>query len=106
MSRPRKVRIGHTVWKVLWSQRAVDQITGKPGVAVGVSLGSQQTMAVAGDLIADVERETFLHELLHSCISNAGLAPASEELLVSVLAPRLLGVLRQNQGVIDYLLDE
>ena len=106
MSRPRKVRIGHTVWKVLWSQRAVDKLVGKPGAAVGVSVGGQQTLAIAGDLIADVERETFLHELLHSCISNAGLAPSSEELLVSVLAPRLLGVLRQNPGVVEFLLDE
>lgn len=104
MPRPRRIRIGHTIWKVLWSQRSVDRLAG--GGAIGVSVEKAQTMAVAGDLVAMFERETFLHELMHSCISAAGVAPASEELLVSVLAPRLLGVLRQNPGVVEFLLED
>jgi hypothetical protein len=107
VARPRSALIGHTRWKVLWSQTSVDALhEGKADAAVGITVEALRTIAVSGDLVADAERETFLHELLHACISASGLSCRDEERLVSVLAPRLLEALRHNPVIVAYLLDE
>jgi hypothetical protein len=102
MKRPEQFTTGSTEWAVRWLNELVR--LNAPVDAYGVTLEAQREIHIRTDMNPDFEQHVFLHELLHACVSESGLSHEMEETFVGVIAPRLLEVLRDNPGVVRYLL--
>lgn len=83
---PKKVEINGRTWRVVV----------KPLVHRGMSgqcVHRKREIQIERDLPADEVAETFLHELMHACLTE-DVANRTEETLVARLAPRLLAALK------------
>lgn len=108
---PKRVKVGPfrysvAVGGVEWDQA---RLASNDPDLVGHADHATLTIAMRPGLVPGAEREVLLHEILHAC-SNAAGQPLecmsheeAEENAVRVLAPPLLGVLRDNPAVIAYL---
>lgn len=104
--RPRRVRIGHTVWTMKWSKAAVDELVHIKDSASGAASHRFSTIAVEPLPESPVlEREVALHEVLHACFQATGMkwSEEREEAFVAGLSPVLLAALRDNPSLVRYL---
>lgn len=106
MKPPRKIRVGCHRYDVI-----VDAVglVGEHAELRGSTVSDSLTIALDGRLPRSVQQETLLHEVLHAAWdttgASAGPAKDHEELVVSALAPALLGALRRNPRLVAFLLD-
>jgi len=107
MNRPRAVKISPYTWSVKWSRHEV--LKHHPnGDACGACDMESMTIAVDPGKHEDYARVTLLHEILHACIrsSDPTLDDEHEETAVAAISSPLLAALRDNPGVVAYLVGE
>ena len=105
--RPKFLRIGPYNWKVKWGHS--DVLRFHPyGDACGACDEASLTIAVSPGQAEDYGRSTLLHEILHACVraSSPDIDDEQEEKMVSALTGPLLGALRDNPELIEYLTSE
>ncbi len=114
MPPPSKVKVGIFVYSVQvggpdW-KAAVKKKPSAGGRLAGHTDNLSLTISVRPGLAPGAEREVVVHELLHACVNVAGQPIESmrrkcglEENAVSVIAPTLLGVIRENPPLLRYL---
>lgn len=83
---------------------------GHPGhKAMGVYQMAEQAIFMDVGLGFERERQTFLHENLHAIVAMGKLEDAfnegAEEHIVGVLAPFLLGWMRDNPKAVEWLME-
>jgi hypothetical protein len=107
MSRPKTLRVGPYVWTVLWQRRDVLRFH-PDGSACGCCDAPTLTIAVDGSGAEDYSRATLLHELLHACLrcSDPHLDDDAEETAVAGITGPLLAALKDNPGLVTYLVGE
>lgn len=114
VDRPTKVKIGYAWWKILYSKTSWDKyMPGKHKFNCGYSLPLQHVILLNSDLLdEDAQKETLVHELLHSCLmltdfENQSVFPTDkndiEEFMILLTSPILLGVLIENPEVVAWL---
>lgn len=98
MALPKRVELAGRRWRVV-----VDDLSAHE--AVGLSDDSTATITLHPGQDAWTERDTLLHELMHSVLRSQGRPydESPEELYVTALATGLLGALRTNPSVARYL---
>lgn len=111
---PARVKIGPARYVVLVSNDEIHKADSQARVNyAGFSNGSTQKIALREDNPPDYQAETLLHEILHQCLRVAGVDPDQdakagladvEERAIGATAALLLGVLRDNPGLVAYLL--
>ena len=113
MKKPKKVAVGHVVYDIREEDR-LSEITGTSGTC-GQDV---QVILIDTQLGPDQERETVLHELLHAIFYATSASKMLEELekvadvkdleerFIQPVAGRLLEVLRDNPGLVEYLVAE
>jgi len=73
----------------------------------GLYNSTTQQISIAADLGFERQRATFLHEVLHACLTITDLASLLandlDEHVVSALAPVLLAWMRDNPDWVSYL---
>lgn len=91
------MRVGPFTWAVHWEAPE----DGSYGDTDTYTL----TIRVRPDLPGSLERETFMHELLHACYRTAGLdsTVAREEQIVSGVSPFLAECLTRDARLRAYL---
>ena len=102
--RPLRISICGMPFKVEWVESLVP-----PGV--GRCEVHEQTILVQNQGQGpDQERDTVLHEILHAAIKMTGheddFRSSREEAVVYGISPVLLGVLRGNPHLVDWLTEE
>jgi len=107
MRRPTAVKIGPYNWKIKWGHADVLQFH-PYGDAVGACDESSLIIAVTPGKAEDFGRSTLLHEILHACVqaSSPVVDSEHEEAMVAAITAPLLGVLRENPEIVDYLITE
>jgi hypothetical protein len=60
---------------------------------MGLCISKKREIQIDADLRGEERLETFMHELLHACLSTRW-APQTEERMVQQLSPRLLDALQ------------
>ena len=111
MSKPSKIVVGSHVYRVLWSTADwAEAVEGNERHSAMFGLTDTRRAVIAiNPLIAEtMQRETFLHEVLHACEFYAGMIDdsrkyASEE-WITRLSPVLLDALLRNPAMRAYLL--
>ncbi len=89
MSTPRSILIGGRRWRVLREPTLTDDCRGETDF-------DTRTIRVDPSITGTEYEEVLLHELLHACVPEADLfAKGTDELFVTLAAPRLLAVLRR-----------
>ena len=102
MKPPRRVLVSPFVVEVTFA-RVLPDASGTCSPDHGSIVLSEEQQAEAQ------QRDTVLHELLHTVIAQGLGAPlkeldkAAEEMVVGFLAPRILGLLRDNPKLVEYL---
>lgn len=98
MALPKRIELAGRRWRVI-----VEDLTEQE--AVGLSDDTTATITLHPGQDPWVERDTLLHELMHSVLRSQGRPydEAAEELYVGALATGLLGALRANPSVARYL---
>lgn len=97
---PKKLKVAPYVYDVVKVQAMPD---------AGACESSFQTILLSTTQTDDQQRDTLIHEALHT-LFNQGLGDQLKELdkgleetLCAFLAPRLLGLLRDNPGLVEFL---
>lgn len=107
---PSKIRVGSTTYAVRYNKAELDAISvAQKSDYVGHTHHHQLVMTVDDTVASEVMRDTVLHEVLHALWYSTGLtefAEFTEEQAVSVLAPALMSVLRNNPVLVQYLAGE
>ena len=109
MKKPTKIRLLSTVIDIDWSADSIAHASRKEGEPL-------YGMYHDGQIIIDPNirhvRDTLLHETLHAIIAHTGLAEAgaplhgdSEEQVVRALTPLLLHLMRENPGLVNFLIE-
>jgi len=98
MARPQRLHLNGRYWRVVETDLA-------PMGAVGLSDDATGTISLHPGQSPWAERDTVLHELMHSVLRSQGRPydEAQEELYVGALATGLLGALRANPAAARYL---
>jgi hypothetical protein len=122
MNMPESIRIGHLRIRLVESdQLVVEHSVRDRGDYVGYSSPSAQLIAVGTKSIKmgtplgeDYKRETVVHEVLHLCLrvtdcdpdrdAKANLEDVEERAVAAISGP-LLGVLRDNPALVEWLAD-
>jgi hypothetical protein len=111
---PTEVHIAHATWGVLCNAKATaaSRKESKEKWLAGFCDSNKLAITIAHDLPVQVQQDTLLHEVMHAVYFTVGNplhtkfkahGDAVEELGVASLAPLLLGVIRDNPDLIDYL---
>ena len=95
---PKTIKVGPHVYSVLRKPKAILKGHGECDYnSLHISIQSRLRKSVA--------QETLLHEVVHTCsypnLCGAGLI--TEEKAVETISHHLLGVLRDNPGLLEYL---
>lgn len=109
---PDTVKIGPFTYSIVVDQAAIDRCGQQSGANLdGNTDANTQTITVRPEMPPEREADTVVHELLHAAIEHAGLncrGPledhGAEEQVVNTLSPWLLGALRDNPQLVDYLM--
>lgn len=120
MKRPTKIDIGGITWKIdwltnkQWKKRFSEEYQEKQGLSdwSELTISIRREIAKGYYLHPLMERETLLHEILHSVLAHTdmnnsmkGLKKTDiEEAVVGSLAPTLLAVLRNNEKLREWLM--
>lgn len=113
-ARPRSLTIGGLDWSIVWHTEK----TWEKGEHDTKSSGETFTWALTIHVLVNeglnpvCEREVFVHELMHACVATSGHAYTmghikkgnAEEVLIQGMSPMMLGVLRNNPHIVEYLL--
>jgi hypothetical protein len=129
--RPSDVRIGPVRYAITWESEAIKSAsdsaddrgdTGSNGEWIAYSDHEKMVIGLNPDHSDEYNRISLVHEVLHCCLRIAGVWPNTygrilaeardrdegvpvEEFTISAQAPTLLGVLRDNPGVLAWLTD-
>lgn len=109
MTPPKKVKVGPYDYGVRFDDDAMSAAG-----ANGACLPDTATVLLDSTCSPSTERDTVLHELLHAVWKQTHLVidyPDSDsdspgEKLIQTLAPRLLGLLRDNPKLVTYLTEK
>jgi len=112
--RPTSLRIGWATWKVRWltDKQWAKQAPDHPDEGGLTYTGCLEIWVRKHHAMSeDMMREVLLHEILHAAVATAAVGPALgrvkkrdiEETAVAAIAGPLLGALRDNPGLADYL---
>lgn len=109
---PRKIRAGYLTYSIVRLPRAeIHPRFGEPDEMDGFTHHESRTIAIARELSPDDARETLLHEIEHLVVKLAFPAfPAwlrrhEEQYVYQTAGPRLQ-LLRDNPGLVGFLLDD
>lgn len=113
MARPKQIIIGTAVYVVHWDQAAWDQLkldnNGLSSGLFGRTNSVTEEMWIRSDVSLNQQVDTLLHEVMHACFNVAGVSldgyDDQEEGHVSALTPWLLLTMRDNPGLVAYLLN-
>lgn len=89
MKVPTTIRINGRQWRIVRAPLPTDH---------GLTDHRTRTVTLDTALTGEDLKDTLLHELLHACLGEESgfyLSSNKEELMIRLLAPRLLGVLKQ-----------
>lgn len=105
MTRPTKVTVLGQTFSVEYVSRSHLGSDAEKHSVVGRALISRQQLLVVEDQGFDQERDTVLHEVCHAIIDLQDLITDEDdkERITAALVPVLLGVLRDNPGLVAYL---
>ena len=114
MSIPLRIKVGPMVIRVTLDADPVREHRIERGLSpddgMAISHMHAQTIAIRPDLGPDQMRDSLLHEVLHWCVVVSGVQRVGEEWrdaeegFVSAISPTLLGVLRDNPELVEYLM--
>lgn len=98
---PAEIVVAHATYGIAYDDAGCDEADSDGLMEVG-----QRAIRLRSGLVADYEREVLLHEALHACVGVTALDmdADTEETIVAALTGPLLGLLRQNPHLVDYLL--
>jgi sorbitol-specific phosphotransferase system component IIA len=96
---PELLEVGPHVYRVVVVPDGVMDDVGRYGHA---SL-DRLVIAVAADMPHSVLVDTLLHELGHALLASVGLTEAQEERVCLALGPGLLGLLRANPALVEFV---
>lgn len=101
--RPTSVWILGQPFSVTWIDGDNDVLSDRSRMGHGNL--AQQRITVDAHQGADQLRDTFLHEVLHQCFNIVGALDdeREQEQAVLALSPVLLQVLRENSGMVSWL---
>jgi hypothetical protein len=109
VTRPKKIRLLSNDIPVVWSAAAVNQESRREGEPL---YGLYHDGKIIIDPDTHNTKETLLHETLHAIIAQTGLSETggplsgdNEEHLVRTLSPLLLHLMRENRGLIQFLIE-
>jgi hypothetical protein len=113
MKAPKKVKVGVHTYKVVIDRAAIDACSVAGGVEsarLGDCNHENLTITLEPHMASSMLKETLLHEVLHACFGVIGaiedVDDKTEEKLVLRLSPVLMGLLRENPKLIEYILDD
>ena len=90
-----------------WVDIKVDINLSRNSDAVGLCAEDKQEIYIDGDLGPSIEKETLLHEAMHQIWHQTELdrkyKDSDEEAVIWSLAPRLLALILNNPGLIEWL---
>ena len=93
---PETVEIIGKTWRLVFVEPVFS------GNKLGESLQAGCLIKIANGLDPQQERDTVLHEILHSVCSELGYYPS--EAVIQSLSASLYGVLLKNPQLVDYLM--
>lgn len=100
MARPKRVSIAGRPWSFTFLDLSGHSVA-------GLSDSNKGVISIADDQTGWEERDTVLHEVLHSILRSQGRPYAEvEEEYVRALATGLIGVLRSQPDLAHYLFTE
>lgn len=110
---PKTVKVGTFTYRIEVSQAAIDAATVRNSKhLMGCCSSELLLIAIAPDLAHDQLADTLLHEVLHACcqVSGADLDSRDgddhEEHAVGAISPHLLGALRDNPKLVEFLVGD
>jgi Zn-dependent peptidase ImmA (M78 family) len=100
---PRALKIGYQDFALLFEDASHDNRT---HFGLTNLLKSSIHVVRTGNKVEDIN--TLIHEILHACVYTQGikLSHDEEELVVNSLSNGLVGVIRENPLLIEYILDQ
>lgn len=112
MKAPAKVKIGFRVYDVVVDKNAINACTAAHGNGVQYGECNHESLVITVDPTQNtlMVQETMLHEILHACMSLIGVSEEmdekTEESLVLRLSPVLMGFMKDNPKMLDYLTED
>lgn len=107
MRPPKKIRVGPYVYKVTCDRTTMNARCRNEGTdLMGSSEHRTLTIDIDPDQAAGQQRDTVLHEVLHTISEMTGLALVwgkDDEDFVRRISPALLDVLRRNPKLVEFL---
>jgi hypothetical protein len=106
MKIPKIAKVGPLLYDIV-EKKKVGPKTKDGSIYFGFTKHEKQSIAINKLLRDGLKRETLLHELLHCCVLQSGLQCDydEEERIVASLSPLILQVLRDNEDIVEYLLN-
>ena len=94
---PARIKVGHMVYKV-------EPCETMSGLLLGEIDYEKQTIQIKTSVASDIQRETLVHELIHSVLLHTGeLDKNNDEPFVMRLAAALTTVIRENPQLMNFL---
>lgn len=101
---PSKIKLGPYLYRIEMVKSLQD---GKGTDLMGHCKSGEHLIELREELPPDRERAVLLHELMHAMWEMGALEEETkEELAVLILSPLLLGVMKENPKLMEYLLNE
>jgi hypothetical protein len=103
---PGAVKVGQSIYTV-HRKRTLDSDD-----KLGLTQARKSRILISKDQSTSAARDTLLHEVLHAVCWESGLChvlgieDVDEERMIRILTPALLGVIRDNTDLMDYLNSE
>lgn len=112
MKPPRTIKLGSRTVSIHMMPPVFDDISEQPGL----SQPHERQIILCESTVSDTQRETLLHEIFHQALHLAGLTCAHddveadisaelEERLTIRITPILLGLLRDNKRLVEFLVE-
>lgn len=100
VARPEKLKLGNHDYTIEWGYIPFDC-----EFLYGRTNPRLTLMEINDGVAKSQQRDTLLHEILHAVITETHLTfdGNAEEEIIRVVTPLLLGVLRENPGVVKWL---
>ena len=104
---PESVKVGP--WEYAVSTTAAGHLAAESSVGSrlnGLSHAAQATIHIDPNAVTQFQRSTMIHEVIHQVFEASGWAPSpddTEEMVCRALSTGLLGVLRENPGLVRWL---
>lgn len=101
---PRAIKVGSSRYRVIRDSSWVEE---EDGDVYGLTCHQSNTVYIAQGMGTDRTANVALHEALHVMYYKAGinLTEKQEEQMISQLTPVLLDFIRDNIGLVNYLIE-